>query len=36
MRVLKIIGVTLGLAGLAAGIWAGISRKKNRYAARGL
>lgn len=36
MRVLKIIGVTLGLAGLATGIWAEISRRKNRYTAREL
>jgi uncharacterized membrane protein YtjA (UPF0391 family) len=36
MRIIKIIAVILGLAGLAAGIRAGIARRKSRYATKGL
>jgi hypothetical protein len=36
MRIIRIIGVALGIAGLAAGIWAGIARRKYRYTAKGL
>ena len=36
MRIIRIIGVALGIAGLAASICAAIARRKNRYATKGL
>ena len=35
MKIIRIIGIALGIAGLAAGI-TGLVRRRNRFAARGL
>ncbi len=36
MKIIRIIGIALGVIGIAAGIRTAISRRKSRYAARGL
>jgi hypothetical protein len=35
MKIIRIIGVTIGLVGIAAGILAGYRRRKKRYATGG-